>query len=413
MNNPLNITQLGELINRSLPKEKILVKGEVSQPKKFRGNLYLSLKDNTGNIKSIIWKNKLELFKSQIEEGDKITVEGSLDFYLGNGSVSFVINKLVKHEGEGELFALYQKIKDEFTKKGYFDYKLKFKKPKLVKNILLITSENGAAIQDFIYNLDNNKSRLNYDLIDVPVQGNNCPKTIIEFLKDNSKSSYFDDYDLIVITRGGGSFEDLFGFSKPELIETIHNFGKPVLSAIGHMVDTSLLDLVADFSAPTPSLAAQFIIDINKDYLQEMFEKKDEVKDKLNLYMNNYLRKLNKIHDKILSFISSIDDIKKRIYDKIQQFLNKKIILLNKIESLIDLKINTLEIQKKSNENNFVMVSEQNNFPDKIVKNSDDMENILISSESFYLSIKNNTNLESDNSRKIFKITNFEWEEIN
>ena len=124
--------------------------------------------------------------------------------------------------------------------------------------------------------------------------------------------------------------------------------------------------------------------------------------------MNNYLRKLNKIHDKILSFISSIDDIKKRIYDKIQQFLNKKIILLNKIESLIDLKINTLEIQKKSNENNFVMVSEQNNFPDKIVKNSDDMENILISSESFYLSIKNNTNLESDNSRKIFKITNFE-----
>ena len=181
MNNPLNITQLGELINRSLPKEKILVKGEVSQPKKFRGNLYLSLKDNTGNIKSIIWKNKLELFKSQIEEGDKITVEGSLDFYLGNGSVSFVINKLVKHEGEGELFALYQKIKDEFTKKGYFDYKLKFKKPILVKNILLITSENGAAIQDFIYNLDNNKSRLNYDLIDVPVQGNNCPKTIIEF----------------------------------------------------------------------------------------------------------------------------------------------------------------------------------------------------------------------------------------
>ena len=98
MNNPLNITQLGELINRSLPKEKILVKGEVSQPKNFRGNLYLSLKDNTGNIKSIIWKNKLELFKSQIEEGDKITVEGSLDFYLGNGTVSFVINKLASFE---------------------------------------------------------------------------------------------------------------------------------------------------------------------------------------------------------------------------------------------------------------------------------------------------------------------------
>ena len=228
MINPLNITQLGELISKSLPTNKIIVKGEVSQPKNFRGNLYLSLKDNFSNVKSIIWKNKLDSFNNKIEEGDTITVEGSLDFYLSNGSISFVIHKLINHEGEGELFTLYQTIKDEFTKKGYFDNIHKAAKPTIIINILLITSENGAAIQDFIYTIDNNKSKLNYDLIDVPVQGNKCPNDIVNHLNKNDME-YFDKYDIIVITRGGGSFEDLFGFSKPELIECVFNFNKPIL----------------------------------------------------------------------------------------------------------------------------------------------------------------------------------------
>ena len=347
MINPLNITQLGELINKSLPKDKIIVKGEVSQPKNFRGNLYLSLKDNFCNIKSIIWKNKLESFKSKIEEGDKITVEGSLDFYLANGSVSFVIHKLVNHEGEGELFTLYQKIKDEFTKKGYFDTKHKAIKPTIINNILLITSENGAAIQDFIYTIDNNKSKLNYDLVDVPVQGTKCPNDIINHLNKDDPE-YFNKYDIIVITRGGGSFEDLFGFSKPELIECVYKFNKPVLSAIGHMVDTSLLDLVSDYSTPTPSLAAQYIIDINKQYVSEIEQKRENIKRQLTFSFNSYIRKLKDIDDKILTFMYSFDKIKKNAYDKLVNILNKNILCLSKLDSNIDMKISTLELQKKA-----------------------------------------------------------------
>ena len=118
MNNPLSITELANLIKKHLPKEKILLKGEVSQPKDSRGNMYLTLKDNNPSMmKSIIWKNKLDLFKSKINEGDEITVDGNLDFYGGYGTLSFIVNQLVKHEGEGEINALFLKIKEQFEKK--------------------------------------------------------------------------------------------------------------------------------------------------------------------------------------------------------------------------------------------------------------------------------------------------------
>ena len=422
MNNPLNITQLGELINRSIPKSKLLVKGEVSQPKLFRGNLYLSLKDSGCNIKTIIWKNKLDLFDSKIAEGDKITVEGTLDFYICGGSVSFIINKLIKHDGEGELFALYQEIKLKFTNKGYFLDKHKASEPKLIKNILLITSENGAAIQDFIFNLDNNKSKLEYDIIDVPVQGNDCPKNIIDIL-DARHSKYSDDffekYDLIVITRGGGSFEDLFGFSKPELIESVFNFKSPVLSAIGHMVDTSLLDLVSDFSSPTPSLASQFIIDINKKYVKNLETKKDNLKEGLIHSMNQFSRKINRIYEKINTYFYSFDEIKNEIFEKILNLLNKRLIGFSKLESKIDLKINTLEIEMKTDNKNYVLLSEDLNFT-SIIKNSNEFESKIINSKSdlknkcIFLSILNKDidSVESKSERKIYKLKNFQIEEI-
>ena len=262
---PLEIKQLGEKIKDSLPDKTIRVIGEVSQPKIFRGNVYLSLKDNYCNIKSIIWKSKYEQFQSEIKDGDKIVVKGKLDFYSGNGTISFIIEKLLKHDGEGELFKLYQKYKKDFENKGYFLPNEKLNLPKKIEKILLLTSEQGAAIQDFIYALENNHSKLDYDIIDVPVQGNDCPGVIIQKLLTLDKN-----YDVIVITRGGGSFEDLFGFSQPDLVETVHNLNQPVLSAIGHQVDTSLLDLVADCCCPTPSLAAQYIIDVNKKFIRNI-----------------------------------------------------------------------------------------------------------------------------------------------
>ena len=181
----------------------------------------------------------------------------------------------------------------------------------------MITSEQGAAIQDFIYALENNNSKLDYKIIDVPVQGSSCPKVIIDKL-----TSLDQKYDSIVITRGGGSFEDLFGFSQPELVEAIHNFDQPVISAIGHQVDTSLLDLVADCCCPTPSLAAQYIIDINKKFISELEVVRDELRDILLDQFNLQNRELNKCNERLTKIIISFDKIQQNFHADLFKTIN-------------------------------------------------------------------------------------------
>ena len=333
MKTPLEIKQLGEEIKNSLPDSSFKVIGEVSQPKNFRGNIYLNLKDNFCSIKSIIWKSKYETFKTEIKDGDKIIVKGKLDFYGANGSVSFIIEKLEKHDGEGELYQLYQQYKKEFEIRGYFKKENKIQLPKKIESILLITSEQGAAIQDFIYALENNNSKLDYKIIDVPVQGSSCPKMIIDKL-----TSLDQKYDSIVITRGGGSFEDLFGFSQPELVEAIHNFNQPVISAIGHQVDTSLLDLVADCCCPTPSLAAQYIIDVNKKFISELEVIKDELRDILLDQFNLQNRELNKCNERLTKIIISFDKIQQNFHSELLKQLTSYSMKLK----ILDLKLSNL-----------------------------------------------------------------------
>ena len=354
---PLEITQLGELIKESMPNQVLRVVGEVSQPKNFRGNMYLNLKDKMYNIKAIIWKTKYEQFNTEIKHGDKIVVKGKLDFYGANGSITYIIDKLIKYEGEGELSALYQKYKKTFETKGYFDRDKKLIIPDKIEKILLLTSESGAAIHDFIYALDNNHSKLDYDIIDVPVQGRMCPLNII-----NEINKIKDNYDAIVITRGGGSFEDLFGFSQPELIEAIHNFDQPVISAIGHQVDTSLLDLVSDCCCPTPSLAAQYIIDTNKKFINELEEIRDDIKDELLGSYNKQNRGLNNCTERLNKIILSFDRIQHSYQSELLNQLNTYAFKLKEL----DLKLSSL-VNNATEKNNIILIKNNKNVIHKDV----------------------------------------------
>ena len=146
-----------------------------------------------------------------------------------------------------------------------------------------------------IYCAANDGIKVNQELVNVIVQGNDCPSNIIKYLEDNFIKNSNDTFDLIVLTRGGGSFEDLFGFCKPELIECIYKLKIPLLSAVGHQIDTTLVDYIADIVAPTPSLAAQYIVDHNKKYVKELNHIKlsllEQIKDDFseqNIILNNY-----------------------------------------------------------------------------------------------------------------------------
>ena len=368
----LEIKQLSELIKDSLPLKKINIIGEVSQPKFSHGNLFFYLKDKYSSIKTIIWKSKLEKIQNKIKEGDSIVVKGRLDYYQNNSTISFIVIKVIRHNGVGELHKLYKETKLKYEKLGYFLSIKKLSIPVIIKKILLVTSETGAAIQDFFYGIKNNRSLVQYDIMNVPVQGKNCPSDICKKLSLLTKS-----YDLIVITRGGGSFEDLFGFSKPELIEFIYKFKQPVLSAIGHQVDESLLDFVADAVSPTPSLAAQYIVDRNKKYLYNLKVSRDKIQKELFNREYDKTKQLSKLKKKLFNFRNSIIDdsraMKERLWRILYNIPNKQINELNKMKNLLKsnymifprIKMNYLEKFKSYINNYIINLNNLKNLLDK------------------------------------------------
>jgi exodeoxyribonuclease VII large subunit len=359
----LTITQFCNFVKNVLPNKKFNVIGEVNQLKNSHGHLFFTFKDNENCLSATIWKTRAEQLKVNLKEGDKITVEGKIDFYSPTGKINFIIDKIVSNEGLGDLQKKYDQIKDDFQKKGYFDDLIKRKIIGPIKNILVITSESGAAYQDFIYALENSGSNVNINLLDVVVQGIDCPKNIcIEMEKIKNKKKI---YDLVILTRGGGSFQDLFGFSQPELIETIHNFHLPVISAIGHQVDNPLSDLVSDYSVPTPSLAAQFIVDFNRNYLNEKLKIPKELNNRLNNLLINEIQKLNNFYEilnrKWFDFENKLkEELSNSIHDnlrkldllelKLDNYQNEDIILngngkiISNANELLNYKDKTMEI---------------------------------------------------------------------
>ena len=370
----INITNLCEILKTSLPKNNFKVIGQINQIKISQGHVYFTLKDDMSSIKAIIWKSKYNT-KIKLNEGDKITVKGKFDYYGLNGTISFVIDSIIENEGIGELQKQYDLIKNDFYNKGYFNKENKLEIPNIIKNILILTSLNGAAIHDFLFNLKNNKSKIIYEIIDVPVQGIDNPRLIIQKLNELNNQKL--NYDLIVISRGGGSFQDLFGFSDPLLLETVNNFKKiPILSAIGHQVDNPLLDLVADCSCPTPSLAAQYIVDINKQFLINLNELKNEIKNSIinDLFEKQKALSILKNYLKIsFNEIKNItNNFKNLLYSELD---TSKIKLEFILKSLNDPHINLLDLNYKliinendiKKDNTYILSWNNKNFKIKIL----------------------------------------------
>lgn len=335
------VSELSNQIKNIVTGKKYRVCGEVSQPKISNGHLYFSLKDINGtNIKSIIWKSK-NIDKTKIEQGHKVTIDGKLDYYDNGGNVNLIVDKILIEEDMGTLFKKYELIKNDFSNRGYFNIERKKVLPKVIKNIIIITSANGAALQDFLYTLNNNNSNIMYEIIDVVVQGIDCPSNICNILDSKEFTKEFTT-DLIIITRGGGSFEDLFGFSQPELIESVYNFKHdiPILSAIGHMVDNPLLDLIADVSTPTPSLAAQFIVDHNKKYINSLYNIRDNMKQKLLEQLNSNKSILIKLNEQLYRSFNIFNRLKNDCKENIKDNINNQLLQLNSFKLKLDMETN-------------------------------------------------------------------------
>ena len=329
-NKILTVSEFCNYVKDILPTKKFQVIGEINQLKNSHGHLFFTFKDNDTCLNATIWKSKAD--KININEGDKITVEGKLDYYSPSGKLNFIVDKVVLNDGIGDLIKKYQLIKESFEKKGYFNIDNKKKLNPIIKNILLLTSETGAAYHDFLYGIENGGININIDLVDVIVQGNDCAKNIaneLEKIKNSNK-----EYDLVVLTRGGGSFQDLFGFSQPELIEALYKFNLPTLSAIGHQIDNPLSDLVCDYNTPTPSLAAQFIVDHNKKYFNKFQKILQELTLEINTHLITKLENLNVLENRInKKFMFFENENKQKLTNELNNILRK----LDNLESKLDI----------------------------------------------------------------------------
>jgi exodeoxyribonuclease VII large subunit len=352
-----------ELLVENL-SDVVKVKGEVSNFKFSNGNTFFTLKDKDSSISVVSWRTQFD-----VVNGDDIFVTGRLVCYTKQGTYNIQATK-AERIGIGNLYETYEKLKNTFYQQGLFSKERDF--PTTINRIGIITSYEGAALQDILYVLKSNSFSGDVLIKNCYVQGNSCTSSVkygIEYFNGMKNK-----VDLILITRGGGSFEDLMGYSAEIVVRSIYNSEIYTISAVGHETDTMLSDYVADYRAPTPSIAAEKISDAEKHLVRDfstccsnMMSLKSLIVHKLDSYqrkIENQKRVLSALNPikYIETELNNLIGIKHNIYNKIKHRLDN---IHHKLESL-RLENESFDIINNFNKG-FVMIIDENGA---IIKNA-------------------------------------------
>ncbi len=236
---------------------QVWVEGEISNfSRPASGHLYFTLKDERAQVRCALFKQKAMYLRFQPRDGMQVLVRGRLTLYEARGDYQLVLEHM-EEAGEGALQRAYMELKAKLTAEGIFDDARKRPLPAFVHRLAIITSATGAAIRDVISVLSRRFPLLHVDVLPVAVQGEGASKEIRDMLARANASA---NYDVILLTRGGGSLEDLWAFNDETLARDIAKSKTIVISAIGHEIDFSLADFAADIRAPTPSAAAELLV---------------------------------------------------------------------------------------------------------------------------------------------------------
>ncbi len=262
---PITVSELSGRIKSVLESDFqfVNVTGEISNFKHHTsGHFYFALKDEHAQISALMWSSRNRQLGFKPEDGMKVNVKGRVTVYEGRGTYQIDVFEISK-AGVGDIYIAIEKLKSKLKAEGLFDAVHKKKLPQFPERIILITSETGAALQDFYRVSSRRYPVVKLMLINSKMQGNESAIDIVRALRKANERKY--SADIIVLTRGGGSIEDLWVFNDESIARAIFDSGVPVVSAIGHEIDFTIADLVADLRAPTPSAAAEMILpDVNE-----------------------------------------------------------------------------------------------------------------------------------------------------
>jgi len=252
-----SVTQLNNLIkdyldiNPSLKKVQVI--GEISNLKKhYTGHWYLTLKDETSRINAMVFASYASRIKIKVEDGMKVVVTGSISVYAQGGSYQIYITD-IDPIGVGALYLQYEQLKKKLAEEGLFDKSSKKNIPLYPNNIGVISAPQGAAVRDVITTIRRRWPIANITLLSSLVQGASAAPDVLDKLKKADEMGF----DTIIVARGGGSIEDLWCFNDEDVARFVYQMKTPIISAIGHETDFTILDFVADIRAATPTAAAE------------------------------------------------------------------------------------------------------------------------------------------------------------
>lgn len=283
----------------------VWVEGEISNfARPISGHYYMTLKDENAQIRAVMFKMQAYYLKFVPEDGMKVIVRGRIGVYEPRGEYQIIIDYL-EPLGVGALAAAFEQVKKKLLLEGVFNEEKKRPIPFLPKRIAVITSPTGAAVRDFLRISYQRMPYLDVTVVPVRVQGDGAAADIVEAIDIVNKEL---DVDVIILTRGGGSLEDLWPFNQEEIAYAIRRSTIPVVSAVGHEVDLTISDLAADLRAPTPSGAAELVIQ-EKEILEKNIK---NLSLRLEMALNSIIER---IKDKAKNLSSRIRDPRRKLAD--------------------------------------------------------------------------------------------------
>ena len=286
----LSVSGLNEQIKGLLETsfQQVLVEGELSRITFHNsGHIYFTLKDSNSVISAVMFRGNAAKLRFRLEEGMKVVINAALTLYKPRGS--YQLNCFsIEPSGQGALALAYEQLKMKLSQQGYFNPERKKSLPRFPSKIALVTSATGAALQDMLRVANNRYRNIEIDIYDVLVQGEGAASAISNAIVVADRK----EYDLMIVGRGGGSIEDLWAFNEEQVANAIFHAKTPIISAVGHEIDSVISDFVADVRAATPSVAMEIALPDSNELYQLLDSIASQIEHSFEVKLNRKFEQL-------------------------------------------------------------------------------------------------------------------------
>jgi len=374
-NKYITVSSLNRYIKYKIDNDEnlnvVYLKGEISNFKAHtRGHFYFTLKDENSRINAIMFASSASKVKFNINDGMKVLVTGRVSVYEASGAYQIYVDEMIE-DGFGSLYLAFEQLKEKLEKEGLFKEEHKKKIPKIPRKIGIVTAPTGAAIKDILSTIKRRWPLCETILFPALVQGEYAKDDIVK--KIQIAENY--DLDVLIVGRGGGSIEDLWPFNEEIVARAIYNCSIPVISAVGHEIDFTISDFVADMRAPTPTGAAEMAVPNQTDVINYLNQVKLRLNTSINTIISIKQDKLISIKDsQIFKNPYRMYEIKEQMFDMLYEKLSKQII------NLVNNKKHELDILKSSfifKNPNVLTIDKAYLYNDLINKMKNNMNNYL------------------------------------